>query len=200
MKVGRGSTPRTLWRSYSPAAYCACEPRASRRRVYFSDLPPPTARGRLCALRFPIAVCFRVASHAVASLHTRLRFSLSETASSFSSCPPSCYRLLVPLELMTGTEEVPLFHGWRVEPANDNSLTRAARHFSPHARLPGSCVVGVWFDQVHGPNKKSTRIVDTPHMVSSSVRGTLVVRVQHTRCWHPVEAVVKDSACGSLVL
>ena len=79
------------------------------------------------------------------------------------------------LGLTTGAEEVPLFHGWRVEPANDNNLTRAARHFSPHARLPGSRVVGVWFYQVHGPNTKPTRIVDTPHMVSSSVRGTLVV-------------------------
>ena len=49
-------------------------------------------------------------------------------------------------------------------------------NFFANARLPGSCVVGVWFDHVHGPNTKSTRIVDTLLMVSSSVRGTLVVR------------------------
>ena len=48
-------------------------------------------------------------------------------------------------------------------------------NFFANARLPGSCVVGVWFDHVHGPNTKSTRIVDTLLMVSSSVRGTLVV-------------------------
>ena len=147
------------------------ERRVSVRTSPIVRRPRPGARGRLCALRFPIAVCFRVSPHAVAQLHTRPRF-LSETA--FFLVLLS--RLVLPtfglLGLTTGAEEVPLFHGWRVEPANDNNLTRAARHFPPHARLPGSRVVGVWFDQVHGPNTKPTRIVDTPHMVSSSVRGT----------------------------
>ena len=39
-------------------------------------------------------------------------------------------------------------------------ISPAAQHFPPHARLPGSRVVGVWFDQVHGPNTKPTRTVD----------------------------------------
>ena len=49
-----------------------------------------------------------------------------------------------------------------------------ATHCMPRVCLVSS-VVGIWFDHVHGSNTKPTRIVNTPHLVSSSVRGTLVV-------------------------